>query len=315
MTLAIMKRGGVFLPLDNAHPPRRIRLMIEDSGAELVFHDRKLPVEAIPPSARCYCIRPGNGPLDERDDEPLDPAVAEHDPAFLIYTSGSTGRPKAVALSHGNLSHFIANAQIAYRYEPTDRIASLSSHGFDGYLLEVLCPLATGAQVEIVAREDVINPGFLAELIYRITMLNTTPALMDVILYQGIVPDNHQVRQVIVGGDAVAPQLMRKMRASFPQAAIHVVYGPTEATCISTSYRLPTQEVPDRLLIGRPLGHVEVRVLDVSGQPAPVGLAGELYVAGPNVALVIGVNLRSATSDLLSSMASVSIAAETASAG
>ncbi|HEX7241005.1 MAG TPA: amino acid adenylation domain-containing protein, partial [Longimicrobiaceae bacterium] len=215
--------------------------------------------------------------------DPVD--VAPGDPAYLIYTSGSTGTPKAVVVAHAQLAHTLSGAQAALGFRPGDEVAALASVAFDISLLELLAPLAAGAAVRVVPRERVVDPEALVETVRGATVLHAVPALMrrviDAAHASGGLP---RLRMVIVGGDAVPPDLLEEMREAFPGARTHVLYGPTEATIICATWAVPEAGRVEGHPIGVPLPGVRLRVRDAAGEPVPAGVPGELWISGGGVA-------------------------------
>jgi amino acid adenylation domain-containing protein len=285
--LAVLKAGGAYLPLDPAYPGERLRYMLDDGApvAHLtetpllgLFADASFPVldlhAPLPVWAGLPETNPGRGSLE--------PGHL----AYVIYTSGSTGRPKGVRVPHGSLGATLAVAGDAFGFGAGDRVPSLASFAFDIWLLETLLPLLGGGTVRLVPRERVPDVPRLVEDLAGCTVLHAVPALMRRIVEEvrarpgGVL---RSLRRVFVGGDAVAPDLLEEMRAAFPAAEIHVLYGPTEAAIICAAHRLGSEPVT-RQMVGRPLGNAALYVVEPGGTVAPVGVAGELWLGGASVA-------------------------------
>jgi pristinamycin I synthase-3/4 len=305
--LAVWKAGGVHLPLDPSHPAERLAFLLADSGAALVVSEPgtadRLPafegevvVTDMAPSP------PGPlSPAGGRKGENGTPGGADalshsrtfalsHSPspadlAYLIYTSGSTGTPKAVMVTHGQLAHTLAGAVETLGFAAGDVAAALASVAFDIALLELLGPLLAGGCVRVVPRETVRDVDALVDAVRDVTVLHAVPALMRQVAERARggagLP---RLRTLLVGGDAVPPDLLEEMRAAFPGARTHVLYGPTEGTIICAAYPVPAHGPVEGHPLGRPLPGVRLRVLDAHGGDAPVGVPGEIGISGGGVA-------------------------------
>ncbi|HYH83826.1 MAG TPA: amino acid adenylation domain-containing protein, partial [Longimicrobium sp.] len=285
--LAVLKAGGAYLPLDPAYPGERLRYMLEDGAPAALltepalrplFADATLPVveldAAAPAWASLPATDPGRGGL-----------TPDH-LAYVIYTSGSTGRPKGVRVPHASLGATLAAARDAFGLGAGDRVPSLASFAFDIWLFETLLPLLGGGTVRLVPRDRVPDVPRLVEDLAGCTVLHAVPALMRRIVEEvratpgGVLGT---LRHAFVGGDAVAPDLLEEMRAAFPAAGIHVLYGPTEAAIICAAHRLGG-EAAARQMVGRPLGNAALYVVEPGGTVATVGVPGELCLGGASVA-------------------------------
>ncbi|CAA9367831.1 MAG: hypothetical protein AVDCRST_MAG89-4267, partial [uncultured Gemmatimonadetes bacterium] len=206
--------------------------------------------------------------------------------AYVIYTSGSTGRPKGVRVPHASVAATLAVAGGAFGFGAGDRVPSLASFAFDIWLFETLLPLLGGGTVRLLPRDRVPDVPRLVEDLAGCTALHAVPALMRRIVEEvratpaGVLGT---LRRVFVGGDAVAPDLLEEMRAAFPAAEVHVLYGPTEAAIICAAHRLGG-EAATRQMVGRPLGNAALYVVESDGRVAPVGVPGELCLGGASVA-------------------------------
>ncbi|HEX2315476.1 MAG TPA: amino acid adenylation domain-containing protein, partial [Thermomonospora sp.] len=267
--LAVGKTGGAFLPLDPANPADRLAYMIEDSrpvlGLTTAEHISGLP------SATWLTL----DALGDADAEPAgiaDPAQA----AYVIYTSGSTGRPKGVVVTHRGLAGLARTQTERYEVAPGDRTLQFSSPSFDASVLEALMAFHSGAAM-VVAPTGVYGGDQLADLLreHAVTRAFITPVALAGMSPEGL----DGLRTVVVGGDASGPELVARWA---PGRRMVNAYGPTEITVAATlSDPLVPGGVPP---IGRPVAGTRVHVLDSRLRPVPVGVPGELYVAGDGVA-------------------------------
>ncbi|MET0397470.1 MAG: amino acid adenylation domain-containing protein, partial [Longimicrobiaceae bacterium] len=221
---------------------------------------------------------PGGGLLDASE-------VSPGDLAYLVYTSGSTGTPKAVMVEHGQLDHTLRASRELLGLAPGDVVAALAPVAFDIALLELLAPLLAGAAVRVVPRELARDPEALLAAAADATVLHAVPALMRQVVEAArggdVLPS---LRLLLVGGDAVPPELPRDMRAAFPRAAARVLYGPTEATIICAAYAADGEGETEGHPLGRPLPGARLAVRGPRGELCPVGVPGELWIAGGGVA-------------------------------
>ncbi|MDT5029141.1 MAG: hypothetical protein QOE61_5567, partial [Micromonosporaceae bacterium] len=254
--LAVAKSGAAFLPVDPAYPTERIEFMLADSKPLLVI----------------------DGPMDTAeypDTNPSVPMLLDH-PAYVIYTSGSTGRPKGVMICHRGLASFSAAEIAHFDVRPGDRILLFSSPSFDASVLELAMSLPAGAALVVPPPGPLLGEE-LADVLAR---NEVTHALIPPVALATVPPfDLPAFRTVIVGGDACSADLVTRWA---PGRRMINAYGPTESTVVSTwSEPLAPGGIPP---IGRPIDNTKTYLLDGTFRPVPIGVAGELYVAGLGLA-------------------------------
>ncbi|WP_405497091.1 non-ribosomal peptide synthase/polyketide synthase [Nocardia sp. NBC_00511] len=278
-TAAVAKTGAAFLPIDVRHPADRIRHMLTDSGARLGIT-----------TAAERAVLPADLGVDWQlvDDATGSPAAVtdndRHRPlhvddvAYVIYTSGSTGIPKGVAVTHRGLGAFATDQRIRYAIDSDCRTAHFASPSFDASVLELMLAWGAGATMVVIS-PDVYGGDELATALQRdeVTHAFLTPAaLASIDAGRWSLP---RLRCLVVGGEAVSSDLVGSWSAG---RAVHNAYGPSEATVA------PVASAPlntnTGVVLGRPIRGSAVMVLDARLRPVPVGVAGELYVAGPSLA-------------------------------
>ena len=262
--LGIWKAGGASLPLDPALPEARRAFLIGDA-----LGDEPIVVTRVAEEGG-----------DERG---VEPASGPRDPAYVIYTSGTTGAPKGVVVEHGQLAALLGSVQSAFGFQADDRMPCVAPFSFDIFFFELLAPLLAGGTSVLVGLRPSLDVDRLVEQLGEMTRLHAVPALLrqicDAARASGPWPG---MRSLFVGGDRVPADLLDDLRPVFPNADIHVLYGPTEATILATSHQARPGEVGSP--IGRPLDHVDIVVADAAGRPVPAGVPGEIRIGGAGVA-------------------------------
>ncbi|MBV9791688.1 MAG: amino acid adenylation domain-containing protein, partial [Chloroflexi bacterium] len=290
--LGILKAGGAYVPLDPAYPQERLAFMVEDAAiAVLITH------QALQPSLPAYA-----GPIVclDRDapliaQQPITPPSVPSDPdqlMYIIYTSGSTGQPKGVLITHHMLSSYLWGVRAHYTIAPSDRLLQFASISFDASVEELFVPLTTGATVVLRTTEMLDSPQVFMDVCHtwRITVLSLPTAFWHV-LAEALASETStlppSVRMVIIGGEQASSDLARRWQALVGQRVILAnAYGPTETTIAATAYIVPAAlpVAAGPIAIGQPLAHACAYVLDARMQLVPLGLPGELYIGGVQLA-------------------------------
>ncbi|WJE01554.1 non-ribosomal peptide synthase/polyketide synthase [Streptomyces antimycoticus] len=271
--LGVLKAGGVYLPLDPELPAERLAFLLEDAEPALVLDQAAL--RAVPATL------PTADPTDADRTAALHPDSA----AYVLYTSGSTGRPKGVAVEHRSMVNLLVSHRQGFVAEAGGgplRAALTASFSFDTSL-EGLLLLADGHELHLIDEATRLDPAALVTRIaeHRIDFLDLTPSYLRQLLPAGLLDHpRHRPRVLMLGGEALGPSLWRRL-ADAPATTAYNFYGPTECTIDALAARIGGAGRP---VVGRPLGNLRAYVLDSRLQPVPVGVAGELYLAGAQVA-------------------------------
>lgn len=279
--LGILKAGGAYVPIDPAYPPERIRYLVEDAGIAVVL--TKPEFAAMLPEGALRHVTLTDPALAAYPTEAPEPAAGPDDPAYLIYTSGSTGNPKGVRVTHRNLVHS-TTVRFGYFPEPARCFLLLSSFAFDSSLVGIFWTLCQGGALCLPPHQGERDVLQLAGLIERYGVTHTLmlPSLYRVLLDFAQPEQLRSLNTVIVAGEACPNSLAVRHYDLLPHAGLYNEYGPTEGTVWATAWRIPPD--PERMLIGRPIPNTLAYILDAAQQPAPIGVAGELYIGGRGIA-------------------------------
>lgn len=279
--LAILKAGGVYLPVHEADPADRRQWIVDRARPALLLVDDAMRAAGVPDGVAVVAVR------DPRiAGEPIDdPRVSIHPEqlAYVIHTSGSTGQPKGVAVAQREVVRLLLDPQWAV--ERHARVLQLAPYAFDVSAYEIWMPLLHGGQV-VVAPPGRLEPSVLRELItkYEITGLHMTAGLFRVFAEEA--PATLAgVREVLTGGDVVSPVAVRRVLEACPELVIRALYGATEGSVFSAHCVITRDTKLDKVVpVGDVFTGISIHILDEGLTPAPAGAVGEIYLAGEGVA-------------------------------
>lgn len=286
--LAVLKAGGTYVPIDPSYPEAQALFILEDSETQVLLTQRhwvagRSLADELPVDTRLF--------LDDREwwagesSAPTDIETDGGDIAYVMYTSGSTGKPKGVRVSHRNLAHSTTVRDAVYP-APSQRFLLLSSFAFDSSVVGIYWSLCTGGTLVLPAPSQEQDLESLLEIIRadRVTHLLCLPALYDLLLSEGASRDLQSLQVAIVAGEACPRHVAARHHRTLPEVLLFNEYGPTEATVWSTVHQVENQPPDEPVPIGRPIPNTRAYVLDALQRPVPVGVFGELYLAGEGVA-------------------------------
>ncbi|WP_207001574.1 AMP-binding protein, partial [Trinickia mobilis] len=211
--------------------------------------------------------------------------------AYVIYTSGSTGRPKGVVIPHAGIANRLHWMQQAYGLQVFDAVMQKTPFSFDVSVWEFFWPLQTGSRLVFARVDGHREPDYLVDLIerQRITTMHFVPSMLQV--FTDFLERNEEaarrcetLSRIFCSGEGLSGSTVRRLCALLPHVELHNLYGPTEASVDVTFWACDVRYFPDDIPIGRPISNTQVYVLDGRLQPVPVGVAGELYIAGVGLA-------------------------------
>ncbi len=281
--LAILKCGAAYVPIDPSFPRERIRFIVGDSGARIVLTMESMELVEMPATERVNLDeeRQIDG-VAENLDQPLDSGAM----AYIMYTSGSTGQPKGVVIPHRAVARVVINNGYA-QFNAEDAVAFAANPAFDATTLEVWAPLLNGGRIVVIEQAVLVDPELLEETLERegVTALFITTAVFNqcAAIKPGIFAG---LRFLLTGGERSDPAAFEQvLKDGEPKHLIHC-YGPTETTTFATTYEISEVREDERSIpIGRSIANTRIYILDACGEPAPIGVMGELYIGGAGVAL------------------------------
>ncbi|MDU0300629.1 non-ribosomal peptide synthetase [Streptomyces sp. PAL114] len=262
---AVVKAGAAYLPVDTELPEDRMRHVLDSARPLLVLDEELVDVSGYPETNPERELSPDNA-------------------AYVIYTSGSTGGPKGVQVAHRSIMNRLAWGLSHFDVGAEDRVLLSTTASFDVSVPELFAPLQAGAAIVIARPDGRRDPSYLAELIQRegVTGADFVPSLLEAFVIEPSAKQCTSLRWIEVAGEAFPPALADRAVDVLPGCGVHNLYGPTEASVEVTAW----QHVPgaDRVPIGAPIWNTQVYVLDSALRPVAPGVAGELYLAGTNLA-------------------------------
>jgi len=278
--LAVLKTGAAYVPLDPEFPAARLDFMIEHSGVALLVVDGERPAMAQTSAARRVDLGADAACIAACDDADLAIVPKGQDPVYVIYTSGSTGRPNGVVVPHAALSNFLGAMRQALGLSASDVLAAVTTISFDISGLELYLPLVIGAGIVLVPSATARDGTALAALLgdAGVTVMQATPATWRLLIEAGW--RGAAGFTALCGGETLHEHLAASLQDRV--GVLWNLYGPTETTIWSTAGRVAPGATP--IVIGQPIANTRILILDTAGQPVPVGVAGEIWIAGAGVA-------------------------------
>jgi amino acid adenylation domain-containing protein len=279
--LAVLKAGAAWLPLDPGYPPKRLAFQLADSSADLAITTTDL-ADRLPDDIAVLFLDDDEvrSRIAEQPAGPPDSDAGPEDLAYVIYTSGSTGTPKGVMISHRSVVNFVANCRELFGITTEDHVLQFANLAFDVSVFDVYAALGLGAVLVTAAREDLLDPDKLTALMRdeHVTLADLPPAVLKLLDPEEL----PGLRALFVGLEPFPGELVNRWNTEGRQ--FHNGYGPTEATIACIDYECPHEELTAMPPIGRAMSNHRAYVLDRHFQPVPVGVPGELFVAGAGLA-------------------------------
>lgn len=283
--IAVLKSGGVYVPIDPDLPTERLAFMIRDCGARCIVADRAHNPGIVDNCVRWIDCLAAADAIQCESETNLESDHGVLPPAYVMFTSGSTGTPKGVIVPHHAVSRLAINNGYA-EIGPEDCLTHYSNPAFDASTFEVWGALLNGAKLLVLPGSIPLEPNRFAAALrdHGVTVLWITVGLFN--QYAEELADVFRgLRYVITGGDSLDPATIRRVLRSSPPQHLLNAYGPTECTTFSTTHYIEAvAEDAKTIPIGRPISNARIYILDERRQVVPIGVAGELYIGGAGVA-------------------------------
>ncbi|MBH3421853.1 non-ribosomal peptide synthetase [Pseudomonas gessardii] len=281
--LAILKAGGVYLPLDVQQPAERLQQVLTGSGAAWLLR----PAGDSRIECQCAVVDYEPARFAAYSAAPLDLQVAPEQPAYLIFTSGSTGQPKGVLVSHQALGNYVQAILQQLRLPSDASLAMISTLAADLGHTMLFAALASGRLLHLVPQAYAFDPDRFARYMreHRVGALKVVPSHLHSLLQAGNPADVLPAHVLVLGGETCPWSLVHQVAQLAPDCRIINHYGPTETTVGVLTHEV-TGERPATLSVpvGQPLANTRVRLLDAYLNPVAARVAGELYLGGAGVA-------------------------------
>jgi amino acid adenylation domain-containing protein/FkbM family methyltransferase len=283
--LGILKAGGAYLPLDPNYPRERLSFMLEDARPKVILTQQRFVERVASQAISVMSLDAEWDALSDESERNLEASALGDGLAYVIYTSGSTGKPKGAMNTQRAITNRLLWMQAAYGLDASDRVLQKTPFTFDVSVWEFFWPLITGAKLVLARPGGHQDSTYLVNLISRskITTLHFVPSMLHAFLDNSGVTECHSVRRVICSGEALSADLQRRFFARL-DSELHNLYGPTECAVDVTFWECEKEPERARVPIGRPIANIQIHILDAQLQPAAIGVAGELHIAGEGLA-------------------------------
>ncbi|GKQ38415.1 hypothetical protein ALMP_49470 [Streptomyces sp. A012304] len=281
-TLAVLKAGAAYVPLDVRYPVSRLEHIVEETGCAVLLTDEALAGVEFRHTARVLRADAGTDPAAGAPAGPSGRAPHPDQLAYIMYTSGSTGQPKGIGITHANVVALACDTRWRTGHE---RVLMHSPHAFDASTYEIWATLLGGGELVVAPPGQLDAAGLrgIAER-RRLTAVFMTTALFNLLAEEDpacFAP----LSEIWTGGEQVSPAAFQRVLDACPDTAVVHVYGPTETTVYATCLPLRAPYRTGRNVpIGRPMDGMRAYVLDDRLRPVPLGVPGELYLAGTGTA-------------------------------
>jgi amino acid adenylation domain-containing protein/non-ribosomal peptide synthase protein (TIGR01720 family) len=284
--LGVLKAGAAYLPLEPSYPGERLEYMVADAGVRVLLTQgevrRRVGVEA----EQVVCVDEQWAEIGEAGSEEVEAGLSGANLAYVIYTSGSTGRPKGVMITHHAICNHMLWMQEEFALGATDRVLQKTPFSFDASVWEFYAPLLSGARL-VLAR-----PGGQQESEYlvavsaaeQITTLQVVPSMLQLFLEEPGVDRCKSLQRVFCGGEVLSVELAERFYERLRGARLYNLYGPTEAAIDVSYWACEPGSGRRSVPIGRPIANLRLYILDEGGEPAALGVAGELHIGGVGLA-------------------------------
>jgi amino acid adenylation domain-containing protein/non-ribosomal peptide synthase protein (TIGR01720 family) len=282
--IAVLKAGGAYLPIDPEYPEDRIAYILEDSEADIILTQSKL-ADKVRFNKSIDIIDLEDQDFYRGNDENLNIMSNSHNLAYIIYTSGSTGKPKGVMIEHTSVVNILTALQKKYPLSVSDAYLLKTTYCFDVSVTELFGWFHDGGRLVILELGAEKDPVAMLKTIdeYNITHINFVPSMLAVFINMFNASEMtvlNKLKYVFVAGEAVTRKLVEKFNSMTEGVIFENIYGPTETTIYATGYSIKDLQDEMNIPIGKPLSNIHAYVVDRNNKLVPVGIPGELCIAG-----------------------------------
>ena len=284
--LGILKAGAAYLPLDPAYPPERMKFILSDAKVLALVSQRSL-LHKMPLRTEAICVDSDRDAIDQEPTANPVKLTRADNLAYALYTSGSTGQPKGILIEHKSVVNYLSWVRDSLFDGPMTEIPSISSIAFDASLKQIFGQLISGGKIWIISESALIEGDRLLETLGQAERLaiNCVPtfweAILQLIEQSGDAKKLERLRRLYLGGERFTNDIVNRTKTVLPWVQIYNLYGPSETTSNASAGEISSGS---DITIGRPISNTKVYILDRNLSPAPVGVAGELYIAGDGLA-------------------------------
>lgn len=280
----IQKAGAVYLPLDPEYPEMRLHFILEESKPKLILSDDSYASKL--PAGSNYLVPQDASELSIQSTARLNVDIKPNDLAYIIYTSGSTGKPKGVLTEQRSICNRLIWMNEAFSFGSDEVFLQKTPYSFDVSLWELFCPLYIGAKLVIAQPNMHQDSDYLVNLINekKITVIHFVPSMLQLYLMHPTAGQVPSLKLIFCTGEALEASLVNKCHSILEQVEVHNFYGPTEAAVEVTHWHCQRDSGSHAIPIGRPIANTQMYILDEHMQEVPVGIKGELYIGGVQVA-------------------------------
>ncbi|MEG4588313.1 amino acid adenylation domain-containing protein [Microcoleus sp. MOSTC5] len=282
--LGILKAGGAYVPLDPTYPKERLSFMLEETQVPVLLTQTHL-AESLPAhQAHLICLDSDWEIIAQHGEENPAPLVTSSNLAYVMYTSGSTGKPKGASVTQRGVLRLVKGSNYA-NLSAEEVFLQLAPISFDAATFEIWGSLLNGARLVVMpAHTPSLQELGRAIRQNQITTLWLTAGLFHLMVDEQL-EDLKQVQQLLAGGDILSVSHVLKLLKEAKGCRLINGYGPTENTTFTCCYSITdASQIVKSVAIGRPISNTQVYILDSQLQPVPIGVPGELYIAGDGLA-------------------------------
>src|SRR6202140_2678852 len=285
--LGVLKTGAAYVPLDPAYPVERLKFLIQDASlSSLVTHSSAK--DRLPDNVQNIVVCEPGDPLSKQPTTNPSRSVASDQRAYVIYTSGSTGTPKGVEGTHRASMNRFSWMWRTYPFGAGEVCCQKTNLGFVDSIWEIFGPLLAGIPNVIIPQETARDPEEMLQLLAgeHVTRIVLVPSLLRTLLdrapkLESRVPD---LKLWTCSGEVLPVDLAKRFREAFPKATLLNIYGSSEAAADVTCYKVAKAELTSSVAIGKPISNTQVYLVDEYGEPVPIGMRGQIFVGGDNLA-------------------------------